>query len=36
MASQTKSTKSIHELQGFLMDEKQKEYSIVGLFNNFH
>ena len=35
MTPQTKSTKSIHELQGFLKDEKQKEYSIVGLFKHF-
>ena len=35
MTPQTKCTKSIHELQYFLKDEKQKEYSIVGLFKHF-
>jgi hypothetical protein len=35
MTPQTKCTTSIHELQGFLKDEKQKEYSIIGLFKHF-
>jgi len=35
MTPQTKSTKSIHELHYFLKVEKQKEYSIVGLFKHF-
>lgn len=35
MTPQTKSTNSIHELQYFLKDENQKEYSIVGLFKHF-
>ncbi len=35
MTPQNKGIKSIHELQGFLKDEKQKEYSIIGLFKHF-
>ena len=35
MTPQTKCTTSIHELQGFLKDEKQKEYSIIGVFKHF-
>jgi hypothetical protein len=35
MTPHTKSTKSVHELQDFLKDEKQKEYSLVSLFKHF-
>ena len=34
MTPQNKFTKSFQELHVFLKDEKQKEYSIIGIFYN--